>query len=149
MSRMYLLLCVALLTCGCQSLERDAVVRPLPEGQSFGYQELLGRARLQATAGLEAFYVDAWSELQDVAVSLEQTARLLPKAARVPDAVKDRVGPETDLLRQDAIKLGEAARAKDARAVNDALQRINLRIRDLRVPEKSPASIPANDNPLP
>ena len=95
-----------------------------PEGQPFTYAELVIRARNQATTGLEAFYVDGWSDLEAVATGLEQTARLLPKSTEVPLSVKDRLGSETDQLQKDAKKLGEAARAKNAKEVNEILQRI-------------------------
>jgi FkbM family methyltransferase len=142
MARASLICCIVLLSAGCRLPEREAVVRPLPEGQSFTYHELIARMRAQATAGVEAFYVDAWSELQDVAAALEQTSRFLPKTTQIPDALKDRLTVETDQLRQDASKLGEAARAKNARAVNESLQRINLRIRELRPDDKTPAPVP-------
>jgi hypothetical protein len=62
----------------------------------------------------------------------------LPKTTQLPDALKDKIGPETEKLRTDALKLGEAARAKNSQAVNEALQRINVRIRDLRVEDRTP-----------
>ncbi len=93
-------------------------------------------------AAVEAFYVDAWADLGDAAAALEQTSRFLPKTTQIPDSLKDKLGAETDQLRQDAMKLGDAARAKDARAVNDALQRVNLRIRELHVQDKLPPPVP-------
>jgi hypothetical protein len=138
MARASLFLGVLVLLAGCRLTEREAALMPLPEDKTFTYKELLTRARATAAAGLEAFYVDAWPELEDAAKSLEQIARFLPKATEIPATLKDRLAPDTDQLRQDAVKLGEAARAKNARAVNDALQRINLRIRELRPEEKTP-----------
>jgi precorrin-6B methylase 2 len=138
MSRKILLFGILVLLAGCQLTEREAVLKPLPEGQAFTYMELLARARSTAAAGLEAFYVDAWVELEGTAASLEQTARFLPKSSEIPVAVKDRIGSETEQLRLDALKLGEAAHAKNAKAVNEALQRINLRIRELRPEDRSP-----------
>src|SRR5260370_13858689 len=138
MSHKSLLFCALVLLAGCRVAERESVLRPLPEGQAFTYMELLARARSTASAGLEAFYVDAWVELEDTATSLAQTARCLAKSSEVPIAVKDRIGSETDQLSLDAVKLGEAARAKNAKAVNEALQRINPRIRDLKPEDRSP-----------
>ena len=138
MSRLSLLWCTTLALAGCHLPEREAALTPLAENQPFNYVDLLARARSQATTALEAFYVDAWSDLESVAIGLEQTARLLPKSNNVPTAVKDRIGPETDQLKLDARKLGDAARAKDAMAVNTVLQRIFVRIRELRVDEKIP-----------
>src|ERR1700730_14619513 len=109
MSRKSLLFCALVLLAGCRVAERESVLRPLPEGQAFTYMELLARARSTASAGLEAFYVDAWTELEGTATSLEQTARFLPKSSEIPLEVKDRIGSETEQLRLDALKLGEAA----------------------------------------
>jgi hypothetical protein len=143
MSRASLLFAALVLIAGCRvPPEREAVLRPLPEGQAFRYPELLGRARTQATAALEAFYIDAWPDLEDAAVGLEQTARFLPKTAEIPVAYKDRIGAEAEQLRQDALKLGEFARAKNAIAVNTVLQRINLRIRAMRSDDKTPVPMP-------
>ncbi len=140
-------LTIALTIAGCRLPEHEAVIKPLPEGQSFTYQDLMVRARAQAMAAVEAFYIDAWADLGDAAAALEQTSRFLPKATQIPDALKDKLGSETELLRQDATKLGDAARAKDARAVNDALQRINLRIRELRAEDKMPPPVPPKAEP--
>jgi hypothetical protein len=142
MPRTSLLLLAPLLFAGCYLPDREASLRPLPEGQSFTYQELLTRARNQATAALEAFYIDHWADLEEAASALEQTARFLPKTTAIPAGIKDKLGGETDELRKDAVKLGDSARARDPRATNDSLQRINLRIRELRVDEKKPAPVP-------
>jgi hypothetical protein len=117
---------------GCRISEREGL-NPLPEnGPPLAYIDMVNRARGQATSALDAFYIDAWLDLEQAAQRLEQTARMLPKTTHIPDAFKTKVEPEADLLRQDARKLLEAARAKNATQVNDALQRINLRIRQLR-----------------
>jgi hypothetical protein len=142
MSRRSFVFLAVLAIGGCRLPEHEAVIKPLPEGQSFTYQDLLQRARAQAMAAVEAFYVDAWADLGDAAAALEQTSRFLPKTTQIPDSLRDKLGAETDQLRQDAMKLGDAARAKDARAVNDALQRINRRIRDLHAEDKTPPPMP-------
>lgn len=139
MSRTSFVLLAVLAIAGCRLPEHEAVIKPLPEGQSFTYQELLVRARAQAMAAVEAFYIDAWADLGDAAAALEQTSRFLPKTTQIPVAVKDKLATETEQLRLDATKLGDAARVKDARAANAALQRINLRIRDLRADDTPPA----------
>jgi hypothetical protein len=147
MSRLPFLLCAVLLAAGCRlTPEREAALKPLPEGLALSYADLLIRARTQATAALEAFYVDHWVELEEAAAGLEQTARLMPKAVPMPAVLKDRVGPEAEQLRQDAVKLGEAARARDVRAANETLQRINLHIRDLRPDEPAPEVKPPPKN---
>ena len=122
---------------GCRITDREGF-DPLPaNGLPLTYTEILNRARGQSGAALDAFYIDAWLDLEQTAQRLEQTARLLPKATHVPEAFKAKVEPESDLLRKDAVKLLEAARAKNATQVNDALQRINQRIRQLRPAEKT------------
>jgi hypothetical protein len=75
-------------------------------------------------------------DLEQAAQRLEQTARLLPKSLEIPETFKSKVGPESDLLRQDAVKLLDAAKAKNATEVNEIMQRINVRIRQLRPEEK-------------
>src|SRR5205823_8304304 len=112
---------VLLAVTGCRlPSERDPLA-PLPEGgEAFSYLELLRRARTQASMAVEAFYVDAWTDLDDAARSLEQTARFLPKTTQVPASLKDKLTPEAEQLRLDAQKLGEAARAKNAQGVNEA-----------------------------
>jgi hypothetical protein len=139
-----------LLIAGCVAPEREAALRPLPEGQPFRYLDLLARARSQATTALEAFYVDNWIDVADAAAALEQTSRFLPKTNEIPASLKDRLAAECEQLHKDAVKLGDAARAKDVRAVNEAIQRITLRIRDLRPSETIPAPVPPPaDKPAP
>lgn len=121
---------------GCRISEREGA-NPLPENAApLPYSEMITRARGQATTALDAFYVDSWLELEQSAQRLEQTARLLPKSTNIPAAFKAKIEPESDELRKDAVKLLEFARAKNAKQVNETMQRINLRIRQLR-PEES------------
>jgi hypothetical protein len=121
---------------GCRLTEREGA-NPLPEnGAPLPYIEMVNRARGQATTALDAYYVDAWLDLEQSAQRLEQTARLLPKTTHIPEAFKTKVEPEAEQLRQDAVKLLEAARAKNATQVNEAMQRINQRIRQLRPTDK-------------
>jgi hypothetical protein len=130
-------LLLILFIAGCRTIEREGAI-PLPEnGAPLTYTEMVNRTRGQATSALDAYYVDDWADLEQTAQRLEQTARLLPKSTNVPEAFKSKVEPESDLLRKDAVKLLEAARAKNATQINDALQRINQRIRQLRPAEKT------------
>src|SRR4051812_17875948 len=82
------------------------------------YPELYLRTRSQATLALEAFYRDAWDELDQAARALEQTARFLPKSAEIPTALADELGRESGRLQADAVLLGEAARTQSVRAAN-------------------------------
>jgi hypothetical protein len=133
---------VLLILTGCRVTEREGF-KPLPENAPpMSFDEMLGRARAQAGVALDAFYVDAWLDLEQAGQRLEQTARLLPKTTEIPAALKTKLDAEADALRQDAVKLSEAARAKKATQANEAMQRINLRIRELRPQEKSPLEKP-------
>jgi hypothetical protein len=109
-------------------------LRLLPEdGPPLPYAELLTRARLQAAAATEAFYVNKWTDLDDAAKGLEQTARFLGKATDVPPKHKDILPVAAGDLGKEAGKLREAAKGQDAKAANESLQRINLKIRELRL----------------
>ena len=120
-----LLFAVVMLLAGCRALEREGQL-PLPENAPpMSYNEMLDRARGQASSALDAFYIDAWMDLEQAAQRLEQSARLLPKTTHIPDAFKTKVEPEADLLRQDALKLVEVARAKNATQTNETMRRIN------------------------
>jgi hypothetical protein len=122
---------------GCRISEREGL-NPLPENAApLPYTEMVSRAHGQASSALDAFYVDAWIDLEQAAQRLEQTARLLPNSTEIPEAFKTKVGPESEALRVDANKLLEAARAKNATQVNETMLRINRRIRELRVAEKT------------
>jgi hypothetical protein len=116
---------------GCRTSVQEGL-KPLPEGgPPLTFVEMVARSRAQAGAALDSFYIDAWFEVEVAGQRLEQTARLLPKAAEIPEALKTKIDAEADALRQDAGKLVEAARAKNAQQANEAMQRINLRIRQL------------------
>ena len=80
-----LVLTLAAIGC-CLPSERDALKPLAPEGRLFTYREMIARALRQATAAVESFYIDAWTELEQAAGVLEQTARFLPHrgAARAP-----------------------------------------------------------------
>jgi len=121
---------------GCKLPEREGQ-NPLPEnGPPIPYAEMITRARGQAGAALDAFYIDSWMELEQAAQRLEQSARLLPKCTHIPEAFKTKVEPEAELLRKDALQLTEAARNQNAKLANETMQRINQRIRLLRPMEK-------------
>lgn len=119
---------------GCQLPAERTPLRPLPEDSPpLPYSELLTRARAQASAATEAFYVNRWGDVEDAARGLDQTARFLKKASDVPAAHRDRLAAEADALATEAQKLIAAARAQDAQGVNDVMQRLNLKVRELRL----------------
>jgi hypothetical protein len=125
-------LCLALTS--CQMPAERTPLPPLPEKVvSLPYAELLTRARGQATLANEAFYVNKWGELEDAAKGLEQTARFLAKADDVPVKHKDTLPEASADLAREAARLREAAVAKDVKKSTAALQRIHLKVRELRL----------------
>ncbi len=118
---------------GCQLPPERVPLKPLPEdGPPQPYADLVGRARVQATAANEAFYINKWSDLEDAAKGLELTARVLGKATEVPAKHKDTLPVEAGDLGKEAVRLREAAKAQEVRQTTEALQRINLKVRELR-----------------
>lgn len=119
---------------GCQLPAERTPLKPLPEDSPpVPYSELLTRARSQASAATEAFYVNRWGDVEDAARGLEQTARFLKKASDVPAVQRDRLVTEADALAAEAQKLQAAARNHDADGVNGVMQRLNLKVRELRL----------------
>lgn len=121
---------------GCQVTPDRLQVRPLPEEtQPLPYAELLTRARLQATSASEAFFVDQWADLDDYARGLEQTARFMPKAVDVPEVRKKNLEADSNLLKDLANQLRDAAKSKDVDKTTAILQKIQLKVRELRLAE--------------
>jgi hypothetical protein len=134
MKRILLVGCLVLTLSACQLPPERVPLQRLPEnGPPLPYAELLTRARAQATVATEAFYVNRWTDLEDAAKGLEQTARYLAKAEDVPARQKDTLGVISGDLGKEAVKLREAATAKDVKQANDTLQRIHLKVRELRL----------------
>jgi hypothetical protein len=126
-------LMIALPACQLAPPEREPL-RLLPEDRApLPYAELLTRARIQSTVATEAFYVDKWSDVDDAAQGLAQTARFLAKAQDVPPKQKDALPQVSKDLADEAAKLSEAAKAKDVKKVNESLTRIQLTVRELRL----------------
>src|SRR5260370_26850304 len=81
---------VMVLTLGCASVAEREALKPLPEDSPPPpYGDMLTRARTQANLANDAFYVNNWTDMEEAAKGLEQTARLLPKATDVPAKQKD------------------------------------------------------------
>src|SRR5262245_48172373 len=134
MLRMLLVVGVGVAVCGCQLPPDRAALRPLPdEVQPVPYAELLTRARAQASIATEAFYVNRWNDLEEAAHGLEVTARYLPKAEDVPQANKDSLTVVSGDLGKEALSLREAAKTQDVKKTNDILQRVHLKVRELRL----------------
>jgi hypothetical protein len=106
----------------------------LPEdGPPLPYADLLTRARWQATAATDAFYINRWSDLEEAARGLEQTGRYLAKATDVPPRHKDVLRVMAGDLEKEAVSLREASKTKEVQKVNESLKRINLKVRELRL----------------
>jgi hypothetical protein len=119
---------------GCALPPERLPLKLLPENSPpLPYSELLTRARLQASAATEAFYMNRWGDLEDSAKGLEQTARFLPKATEVPATHKDKVGAEGAALEKEAKQLLALAKAQDVNRATEVMQRINLQVRELRL----------------
>jgi hypothetical protein len=131
--RLFLLLVV--LSISCRAPVEKLPLMPVPvDGQPLSYSDVVQRARVQASVALEAFYVDQWGDLDGAAAALEQSAGLLRKAVEVPPARQAALGKDADELARLAAQLHEAAGAKDVARANDLMQRINLKVRELRPP---------------
>jgi hypothetical protein len=111
--------------------EREPL-RLLPEDRGpFPYNELSMRARLQATSAVEAYYVDRWSDVEDAARGLEQTARFLPKAQDIPAKQKESLPKLSEGLAKEAVLLRDSAKEKDAKKVHESLTRLQSMVREL------------------
>ena len=143
MSRICAVSLVLLAVGACRLPPDRTPLNPLPEdGQVFTYEEILARARVQASTALEAFFVDNWGELAEAARGLEQTARFLPKTVEPPANLKDKLAKESAILKKEALRLIDAANARDVDTANDTLQRIHLKIRQLRPEPVRPEPAP-------
>jgi hypothetical protein len=119
---------------GCQTAGERLPLKQLPEDSPpLPYAELLTRARMQASAANDAFYINRWPDVEDAARGLEQTARFLPKATEIPAKHQDKLANQAGELGKEAKGLREAAKAQDVKQANGALQRINLQVRELRL----------------
>jgi hypothetical protein len=116
----------------CQTPEQLPIA-PLPEnGQPIPFADILQRARLQAGAATEAFYINNWADMESAATGIEQAARLMSRASDVPAKHKDRLMELSADLSKEAQQLRQAAKAQDAELTHATLQRINLKVRELR-----------------
>ena len=120
---------------GCQATpEKAASVQILPESAPIpAFPELMDRARNQASFATEAFFVNNWKGLEDAAKSLEQTSRLISKTSDIPENQKKSFIDISTELNQEAVKLKEAASTKNENETTNCLQKIHLKIRQLRI----------------
>jgi hypothetical protein len=134
MRRCLLVASLGLALAACQVPADRSALPPLPEKVTpVPYAELLTRLRAQAQQANEAFFVDRWAELEEIAKGLELTAKYLARAEDVPAKHKDTLSVAAGDLGKEAVRLREAAQAKNVKRANTALQRLHLKIRDLRL----------------
>src|ERR1700732_2390418 len=134
MTRIVLPSVLALAAFGCALPTERLPLQLLPENSPpLPYSELLTRARLQASAATEAFYMNRWADLEDSARGLLQTARFLRKDTQITPTHKDQLVAGEDALEKDAQQLLAAAKARDVNATTAVMQRINLQVRELRL----------------
>jgi hypothetical protein len=125
----FLLLAIA----GCQLPPEQVPLKPLPEdGPPQAYADIVTRIRVQATAANEAFYINKWDELEDAARGLEKTAAYINKAPDLPTGRRAAMAAEAAGLIKESQELRDAAKAQDVRQANEILQRVNLKVRELR-----------------
>jgi hypothetical protein len=122
------------LAAGCVAPGERTPLRLLPDDSApLPYAELLTRARAQATAAIDASYVNNWGELEDAARGLEQTAKFFPKAVEVPAKQKDTLPVVAGDLGKEAVTLRDAAKAKDQDKTDASLTRIQQTVRKLKI----------------
>jgi hypothetical protein len=132
MRRIHWLLVLPLFAGSCTLPPETIPVQPLPQNGQADYAGVVTRARLQAGTATEAFYVDKWSALEDAAKALKESAALLAKSTDVPAKQKDKLAANAAELAKEADQLREAAKAQDVQRSNETLQRIHLKVRELR-----------------
>lgn len=129
-----LLSAMILVMLGCAVPAERVPLQPLPEnGQVLPYAELLTRVRAQANAANDAYFLDRWGDLEDMAKGIEQTARFMSKAKEVPAKNREILAEVTGDLAKNALKLKGAAAAKNVKDTSDALQQITVKVRQLRL----------------
>ena len=133
MRRAALLLGVVMSVAGCRAAAERVALQPLPDDAgTMPFVDLVARARLQAMAANEAFYVDHWKDLEDAAAGLKQTAQFLKRARAVPSYRQADLPSRADNLARDAEQLRDAGRRHEVDQVNAVLQRIHFQVRELR-----------------
>jgi len=125
---------ICLILAGCQLPSERTQLRPLPDDAGpQPYADLLTRARAQAMNAQEMYYLDKWQDLEDAANALASTAKHLPRAADVPANQKDTLPVTAGDLGKEAVKLREAARAKDKKKIEESMNVIHSTVRELRL----------------
>jgi len=120
------------LVSGCTTAPDPLRVAPLPlAGPVNGVPEALFRARSQATAATEAFFLDDWARLDTIGQALEDTAAQLGKMP-VPEPKQIELRDAAAKLGTQAKQLRAAALKKDTMAVSAAISQIGTEVRNLQ-----------------
>lgn len=123
---------LTLILAGCQSMQESQSLVPLPENApAQPYSELVTRARSQALAATESFYLNKWQDLEEVSRVLSQTARFMDRATGVPVARQQQISATASEIAQECSKLATLAKSKDEAATQQCLQRIQIKVREL------------------
>jgi hypothetical protein len=124
---------IPLLSCQVPG-DRAAMPRMLPdEVTPRPYAQLLERAKALVLRANDAFYVDNWSDLEEAARGLEQTAAYLAKADDVPAKHKDTLKTTSADLGKLARQLREAAVAKDVKKTTEIMGKLQVKVREMRL----------------
>lgn len=127
------LVSVFALVVGCALPPERQPVKALPDdGTPLTYADLVRRAGDQAIFATESLHIDRWADIEETGKDLAKTALLLTKATDVPARQRDKLAIHASDLGKEAESLQEAAKARNVKLANDSLQRLNLKVRELR-----------------
>ena len=133
MSRAFFVSAILAILAGCHLPDEQTALKPLPQDVTpQPYAELVARARVLVESANKAFYDNKWLDLEDAAKGMETTAKFLVKASDVPARHQVKLAVEAGDLGREAGKLASAAKAHEVQPIIDSLQKINLKVRELR-----------------
>lgn len=95
------------------------------------FSDLVTRARSQALAATECFYLNKWQDLEEIAKVMSQTARFMERATGIPAARQQQVLAIAAEIVQESSKLSTLAKSHDEPATQQCLQRIQVKVREL------------------
>jgi hypothetical protein len=132
-----------LLTAGCvvapdqdranPPAEQVPIKPRVKNGPPQGFAELAKLVFHQVEAADQAYFVNKWPEVEEAAKQIQETAELFSKAPDVPARYKDNLSVEVVRdLKSAAAMLEEAARAKNVKNADEAFQKLQLKVHQLR-----------------
>lgn len=129
---------------GCQSLQDQETLRPLPEPgpkPTQTYTDLLLRARRQADLALDRSLRNVWLDVEEAGRAIQQTARLLPLAQDAPAKKPEldrlwadlaALAKKLEVAAKEIVPLKDAAREKKQKEIDAIILDINRNVRTLR-----------------